>query len=124
MPEIEDINGWHGKALPPEMAERAIAALGGVTHHTVAPTVPEPGTSAITPNPAAAVTLPTWEIGEKIATRVAFGAAIAALAARPEVVVVDGEVGNSTHAEEFFKVAPDRYFEVYIAECQLVATAV
>ena len=58
-----------------------------------------------------------------MATRSAFGASIAALAARPEVVVLDGEVGNSTHAEEFGKVAPERYFEMFIAEQQLVASA-
>jgi transketolase len=58
-----------------------------------------------------------------VATRSAFGAAIAALALRPEVVVLDGEVGNSTHADEFQKVAPDRYFEMFIAEQQLVAAA-
>ncbi|MGV8978495.1 MAG: transketolase [Cellulomonas sp.] len=124
VPEIEDKNGWHGKALPREMAATAIAALGGITHHLVTSPAPEAGASAIVADPAATVTLPTWEVGEKVATRVAFGAAIAALAVRPEVVVVDGEVGNSTHADEFDKVAPDRYFEMYIAECQLVATAV
>lgn len=79
---------------------------------------------AIVPEPGTTITLPTFRVGEKVATRVAFGAAIAALAARPEVVVVDGEVGNSTHAEEFQKVCPDRYFEMFIAEQQLVATAV
>ena len=68
--------------------------------------------------------MPTYELGDKVATRVAFGAAVAALAARPEIVVVDGEVGNSTHAEEFQKVCPERYFEMFIAEQQLVATAV
>ena len=124
VPELEDKNGWHGKALPPEMAERAIAALGGMTHQHIATTKPRPGVSSITADPNAAVTMPTYEIGAKVATRVAFGAALAALAARPEVVVVDGEVGNSTHADEFAKVCPERYFEMYIAECQLVATAV
>ena len=124
VPEIEDKNGWHGKALPPEMAERAIAALGGVTNVHVTTEHPQPLVPAITANPEAAVTLPAYELGEKVATRVAFGTAIAALASRPEVVVVDGEVGNSTHAEEFEKVAPERYFEVFIAEQQLVATAV
>jgi transketolase len=39
-------------------------------------------------------------------------------------VVVDGEVGNSTHAEDFAAVCPERYFEMFIAEQQLVATAV
>lgn len=124
VPEIEDKNGWHGKALPPDIAEDAIAALGGVTHHSITTTRPESGTSAIVANPAAVITLPTWALGEKVATRVAFGAAIAALAARPEVVVIDAEVGNSTDADQFGKVAPERYFEMYISECQLVAAAV
>ncbi len=124
VPEIEDKNGWHGKALPPEMAEKAIAALGGPSDLHIPSRTPAAGTAAITANPSAAITLPTYQLGEKVATRVAFGAAIAALALRPEVVVLDGEVGNSTHAEEFQKVCPERYFEMFIAEQQLVATAV
>ncbi|HET9875035.1 MAG TPA: transketolase [Mycobacterium sp.] len=124
VPEIEDKNGWHGRALPPEMAERAIAALGGPGSLHVTTPHPAAGTPAVTPDPGATITLPTFPLGEKVATRVAFGAAIAALAARPEIVVVDGEVGNSTHAEEFQKVCAERYFEMFIAEQQLVATAV
>jgi transketolase len=124
VPELEDKNGWHGKVLPPDMAARAIAALGGPTDMRIATGRPVPGTPAITAGPAAVVVLPTYELGDKVATRVAFGAAVAALAARPEIVVVDGEVGNSTHAEEFQKVCPERYFEMFIAEQQLVATAV
>jgi len=124
VPEIEDRNGWHGKALPPDMAERAITALGGVSDLQITTSPPAAGFPAITPDPTAAVSLPRWELGEKVATRVAFGAAVAAMAARPEVVVLDGEVGNSTGAGEFEKVCPERYFEVFIAECQLVAAAV
>jgi transketolase len=63
-------------------------------------------------------------VGEEVATRAAFGAAISALAARPDVVVLDGEVGNSTHAGEFQDVAPERYFEMFIAEQQLIASAI
>lgn len=124
MPELENQNGWHGKALPPEMAERAVAALGGPTDLRIATAVPEPGTPRITPDQGATVTLPSYALGEKVATRVAFGAALAALAARPEVVVLDGEVGNSTHAEDFQKVCPERYFEMFIAEQQLVTATV
>ena len=124
VPELEDKNGWHGKALPPEMAERAIAALGGPSDLQIRTHHPEAGTPAGTPDRTAEIILPTYQLGDKVATRVAFGAAIAALAARPEVVVLDGEVGNSTHAEDFGKVCPDRYFEIFIAEQQLVATAV
>ena len=124
VPELEDKNGWHGKALPPEMAERAIADLGGPSDLQVTTTRPGPGTPAITADPTARLTLPTYALGDEVATRAAFGAAVTALAARPEVVVVDGEVGNSTHAEDFAAVCPERYFEMFIAEQQLVATAV
>jgi transketolase len=122
--EIEDQNGWHGKALPKDMAERAVAALGGPSNLRITTALPEPGVPAITPNPGAAVSLPRWEVGEEVATRAAFGAAVSALAARPEIVVVDGEVGNSTHAGEFKDAAPERYFEMFIAEQQLIASAI
>jgi transketolase len=124
VPEVEDKDGWHGKALPADMAERAVAALGGRTSLRITTDLPEPGTPAVTPNPQAQVTLPRWEVGDKVATRAAFGAAVAALAARPEIVVLDGEVGNSTHAGEFKNAAPERYFEMFIAEQQLIASAV
>jgi len=123
VPELEDKNGWHGKVLPADMAARAIAALGGRTDLRVATAVPGPGLPAIMPEPEAAIAWPGFAPGEVVATRAAFGAAVAALAARPDVVVLDGEVGNSTHAEEFAKAAPDRYFEMFIAEQQLVASA-
>ncbi|PYI65162.1 transketolase [Arthrobacter livingstonensis] len=124
VPEIENKNGWHGKALPQDMAERAVASLGGPTNVRITTAMPATGTPAITANAHADVVMPRWEKGEKVATRAAFGATVAALAARPEIVVLDGEVGNSTHAAEFKDVAPERYFEMYIAEQQLIAAAV
>jgi transketolase len=69
--------------------------------------------------------LPTWKVGEDVATRRAYGDALAALgAARGDVVALDGEVSNSTYAEIFRDAHPDRYFEMYIAEQQMVAAAV
>jgi transketolase len=124
VPEVEDKNGWHGKALPAEMAGRAVAALGGPTDLQITTARPGPGTPAITPNPEAAITLPRWEVGDQVATRAAFGAAISAMAVRPEVVVLDGEVGNSTHAGEFKESAPERFFEMFISEQQLIASTV
>ncbi|MEV5974846.1 transketolase [Streptomyces sp. NPDC051921] len=121
--EVADKEGWHGKPLPEDLAERAVAELGGVRDLRVRgprPAAAAPATAAR----AGAVELPRFEVGDKVATRVAFGGALAALGARPEVVALDAEVGNSTHAEEFGKAYPDRYFQTYIAEQQMIADAV
>jgi transketolase len=123
--EVEDKEGWHGKPLPPEMAERAVVELGGERHLTVRG--PKPDSSAGRGRGAAdhaAVTLPTYSTGEKVATRSAYGQALAALGARPDVVAMDGEVSNSTYADQFAQKYPERYFEMYIAEQQLIAAAV
>src|SRR5439155_2786066 len=68
------------------------------------------------------VTLPTCD-GD-IATRKAFGETLAALASRPDVVVLDGEVANSTHTEDFQKAAPDRFFEMFIGEQGMLGATV
>jgi transketolase len=120
--EVEDREGWHGVPLPKEMAERAIVELGGERHLTVQGPLPEDG--APRARPSGEVKLPTYAMGDKVATRVAFGQALKAVGARSNVVVLDGEVGNSTHTEEFAKVYPERYFEMFIAEQQMVAAAV
>jgi len=120
--EIEDREDWHGKPLPAEMAERAIVELGGERHLTVSGPQPEPGSPRVWPS--GEVSLPRYELGAKVATRKAFGEALAAVGARGDVVALDGEVGNSTYTEDFAKAHPERYFEMFIAEQQLVAAAV
>jgi transketolase len=120
--EVEDREGWHGRALPPEMAERAIVELGGERHLVVTGPLPEAGTPRAWPD--GEVSLPRYELGAEVPTRLAFGQAVAAVGARGHVVGLDGEVDNSTHLEEFAKAYPERYFEIYIAEQQLVAAAV
>ncbi|HEX9098385.1 MAG TPA: transketolase [Candidatus Dormibacteraeota bacterium] len=121
--EIENKDGWHGKALPPDMAERAIKELGGIRHLKVKTAKPESGSPAIK-HTDAPVTLPTYKKEDKVPTRKAYGDALLALGAIPDVVVMDAEVSNSTHADEFAKAYPDRFFEIYIAEQQLVSMAV
>jgi transketolase len=112
--------GWHGKALSAEEAERAIAELGGPRSIRIDP--PKPEAAVMPRNGAISVRLPAYE--EAIATRKAFGEALAALAARPEIVVIDAEVANSTHTEDVQEVAPDRFVEGYIAEQNMVGMAV
>jgi transketolase len=120
--EVEDREGWHGRPLPAEMAERAIVELGGDRRLTVTSQMPKDLTPRKRPNEV--VTLPRYELGAKVATRKAFGEALAAVGARGNVVALDGEVGNSTHTEDFEKAHPERFFEIYIAEQQLIAAAV
>jgi transketolase len=120
--EVEDREDWHGKPLPAEMAERAIVELGGERHMIVTGPLPESGAPRI--RDMGEVILPRYEPGAKVATRKAFGAALAAVGADPTVVALDGEVGNSTFTEDFAKAHPERYFEMFIAEQQLVAAAV
>src|SRR5438132_4062204 len=122
--ELENKDGWHGKALPPDMAERAIKELGGERNLRVDTMRPEPGEPYQLQRPSHPVHLPKYAKGEKVATRKAYGDALLALGAVASVVATDGEVSNSTHADEFAKAYPDRFFEMWIAEQQMVATAV
>jgi transketolase len=124
--EVEDKENWHGKPLPPEMAERAVIELGGERNLLVRGPLPDPGTPRhpARANGAADIKLPSYDPGQKVATRKAYGDALAAIGVRPDVVAMDGEVSNSTFADEFAAKYPERYFEMFIAEQQLVAAAV
>ena len=112
-------DGWHGKALDQEQAKQAIEELGGERSITITPPKPD---RLIPPPTRWTMTLPTYDAG--IATRKAFGDTLAALAARPDVVVLDGEVSNSTYTEDFQKIAPDRFFEMFIGEQGMLGAAV
>ena len=65
-----------------------------------------------------------YKIGELIPTRLAYGQALAELGQEnQQVVVLDAEVKNSTYAELFQKQFPERFFEMYIAEQNMVGVA-
>jgi transketolase len=119
--EVADVNGLHGKPL--DDPDRAIAELGGLRDIRIE--VSKPDGRAQSRTSGGPLELPRYEVGSEIATRKAYGEALAALgSARTDVVVLDGEVSNSTFAEVFAKAHPERYFEMYIAEQQMVAAAV
>jgi transketolase len=124
--EVENLEGWHGTAFRPDMAARAIAEIGGARDLMVRGPLPHPAAKpAGPPRPAKAdVEAPVYGTGDKIATRKAYGDALVALGARDiAVVALDGEVKNSTYAQEFASAYPERYFEMFIAEQQMVAAA-
>ncbi|MFF9632079.1 transketolase [Streptomyces fradiae] len=123
----EDREGLHGKPL--KDAEAVVAELGGVGHARVAvqappdgePPAPAPGSVP----PGSVAGLPRYEVGDTVATRTAYGHALEAVgSALGRVVALDAEVGDSTRTGFFAKAHPDRYFECYIAEQQMVAAAV
>jgi len=118
---VEDEDGWHGKPLPDP--EAAVEELGGVRSLQVAVQPPPPAQPfEVKREP---VERPSYEVGEKVATRGAYGDALAWIGSTDEkVVALDGEVSNSTYAERFAAKHPDRFFEMYIAEQQMVAAAV
>jgi transketolase len=120
--EVENKPGWHGKAL--DNPEQAIEELGGERNILV--DVPKPDFEGAPHQfETGPLELPTWELGEEVATRRAYGEALVAIGkANGKVVALDGEVSNSTYAELFTEAFPERYFEMFIAEQQLVAAAV
>ncbi len=120
---LSNKENWHGKALNADQARAALAELGGERHVTVK--VEKPEDLLATVLPVGPLKLPTYSPGGKEATRKAYGDALAALGAhRQDVVVLDAEVSNSTHADEFKKAYPDRFFEMFIAEQQMVGATV
>src|SRR4029453_11430160 len=119
---VENKDGWHGKAL--DDPESAIEELGGIRNIVVQVHKPE-GDAQPHTFETGALELPTYELGTEVAPRKAYGDALLALGkGRGEVVALDGEVSNSTYAEEFAKAIPERYFEMYIAEQQMGPAAV
>jgi transketolase len=120
---VANKNGMHGKAI--EDSESAIRELGGRPNVNVRVNKPEDKGVPHRFEASGPLKLPRYERGSKEATRKAYGEALAALGkARGDIVVLDGEVSNSTFSEIFAKQTPERYFEMYIAEQQMAAAAV
>ncbi len=119
---LADHEGWHGKSLSTEQATAAIVELGGERALSITPPKPQefkpPADRALTPSPP-----PSYR--EPVATRKAFGETLAWLAGhRADLVVLDGEVGNSTHTEDVQAVAPERFVQMYIAEQCMIGAQV
>ncbi|MEU3985540.1 transketolase [Streptomyces sp. NPDC026672] len=120
--ETEDAEGFHGKPLP--HPQEAVEELGGVRDIRVEVAAP-PELPPRPTSPSREAAFPRYDVGDEVATRDAYGEALATLGAvRGDVVALDGEVADSTRVQAFAKAHPDRYFEFYIAEQQLVAAAV
>ncbi len=120
---IEGKNGWHGKALKKDELASALAELGAVDAGVRgAMPMPDDATPAVRKAGNAAAV--SYASDKPVSTRRAYGAALERIAARyPEIVVLDAEVGNSTYAELFQRSYPDRFFEMFVAEQNMVGAA-
>jgi transketolase len=122
---LQDQDGWHGKPLNKEEAEKAIAELQPSSKSGIGVPIPAPNQL-----PAPANTVPAsypplnYKLGDKVATREAYGIALARIGEVDQrIVALDGDTKNSTYADKFFKKFPDRSTECYIAEQNLVGVA-
>jgi transketolase len=121
--KVEDQAGWHGKAISQDDVDAALEEMGGI--RSIQVDVPKPDAPEPHRFQPSARDWPAYEVGSKVATRKTYGEALAALGGeRGDVVALDGEVSNSTFAEIFAGAHPERFFEMYIAEQQMVAAAV
>jgi transketolase len=125
---IEDKDGWHGKPVKKgEELERALAELEGKIGGAEQLKVKGPEGRVARPAPVSTgeMAQPSYTIGDEIATREAYGSALARLGAvEPRVVALDGDTKNSTFSEKFLKAQPDRFLECFIAEQNMVGVAV
>ena len=122
---LADKEGWHGKALSKAELEKALAEIGPI------PQIPaDDGRSYARQSLPAPPNFPTpappeYQRGQMVATREAFGTALRKLAAvHPKIVALDGDVKNSTFTEVLEKAYPDRLYQGYIAEQNLVGVGV
>lgn len=121
--EVEGREGWHGKAFSKELAERALAEI---EIHNLAYEfkIEPPKPYSLDTKTSAPFPAPAYKSGDTVATREAYGAALAKLGeVNPLVVALDGDTQNSTYAEKFAQKHPDKYFEAFIAEQNMVGVA-
>jgi transketolase len=122
---IEDKDGWHGKALNKEEETAALAELEPKAKSGLDITIPAPTALPAPKNEAPASYPPIhYNLGDKVATREAYGTALARIGEVDlRIVAVDGDTKNSTYADKFFKKFPERSTECFIAEQNLVGVA-
>jgi len=125
---VEGRDGWHGKPLTGDNLTRALGELEGqlgpLTDNPPIPPAPRRGAVPLAPPDGAAIRLPAYEAGSAVATREAYGAALAALGSGdPRVVALDADVKNSTFSDKFEQQHPDRFYQLFIAEQVMVGAA-
>uniref|UniRef100_A0A8C7KK07 transketolase n=1 Tax=Oncorhynchus kisutch TaxID=8019 RepID=A0A8C7KK07_ONCKI len=125
---IENTDNWHGKPMPKDRAEEVIKDLESQIQNpnkTICPELPNEDTAPADLSPITLSSPPNYKIGDKVATRKAYGVALAKLGqSSPRVVALDADMKNSTFSEMFHKAYPERFVECFIAEQNMVSVAI
>ncbi len=123
---LENTDGWHGKPVPKEKLEEALKELGKINPALVGKIVAPVFLNSVQDPHDASLKLQatSYKLHDSIATRQAYGDALVEVGKQDEnIVVLDAEASNSTFAETFKKTFPDRFFEMFIAEQNMVSVA-
>lgn len=130
---LEDKEGWHGRPLPKDLAEKALQELT-LTEEQITlarslkvqpPSDKVPELPVVPEDWHKRIEFPRYELGQQVATREAYGDGLVALGkVNPQIVALDGDVKNSTFSEKFLAAFPERFVECFIAEQNMVGAAV
>ena len=121
---IENKNGWHGKVLSKEECDRALKELGEIDKSVRGEISPPEDLRPKEPTPQKPLKKIDYPADKPVATRKAYGNALVRIFPQfPNMVSLDGEVSNSTYSEIFKEAFPERFFEMYIAEQNMVGAA-
>ncbi|KAG7477532.1 hypothetical protein MATL_G00070650 [Megalops atlanticus] len=124
---IENEDNWHGKPIPKDRVEALLAELQAQiqTNKQLCPEQPVEDAAPADLSPITLPSPPEYNLGDKMATRRAYGVALAKLGrSSRRVVALDGDTKNSTFSDIFKKAHPDRYIECFIAEQNMVSVAI
>jgi transketolase len=122
---LADKDGWHGKALSKDQLAKAVAEMGGAIDIPADPGRSYARTDLPEPPDFPEPTPPSYKQDASVATREAYGNALKRIGAvNPQIVALDGDVKNSTFAEIFGDAYPDRFYQAYIAEQNMISVGV
>jgi transketolase len=120
---MEDRDDWHGKPIPRKSLDAALAELAEPYASNGFKATPRPDVPAA-PRPASHAVTVDRAPGSEVATREAYGDALAKLvAADPQVVALDGDTKNSTFSQKVLASHAGNFFEMFIAEQNMVGVA-
>lgn len=127
-PNIEDLENWHGKPLG-DQADAVIKHLQELIKNkgqlSLGPSTPVDNAPAVSIANVKLASPPAYKMGEEVATRLAYGTALAKIAMNnARVIALDGDTKNSTYSDKLKKAFPERYVECFIAEQNLVGVAI